>query len=216
MLLLVLPVFMLIQTGMLFSQEVDVFVEKYRRRGPDPMVSKIIEIEKKETKEEDTTDIIDTQDPTTADEPPAVAMYKRALSRHDKLARNAIIKREYEKVIRHCDEGLKELKEIKDQKNIVIPKSTLTSYEQNFVRWKRAAQEGIIQTEALDNFKKRQITLEGIIWDEIKPMVILDGNSFKQNDPYKGVRIERITSKRVDVIFMYKGRPFRYTLEFPE
>jgi hypothetical protein len=215
--LIAVPVFMLTQAGKLLGQEGEIFVEKYRKRGPDPMVSKIIEVEKKEEKIKGSEEmVIDTTGPANEDEPLELVIYKRQLSTLDRFARNAIIKREYEKVIHHCEEGIKTIKEIKEQKNIIIPQSTISSYEQNFIRWKRAAQEGIIQAEALENFKKRQITLEGIIWDEVKPIVILDGNSFKQNDPYKGVRIEKITAKRVDVIFMYKGRPFRYTLEFPE
>ena len=213
--LIAVPVFVLIQADMLLGQEPEVFVEKYRKRGPDPMVSKIIEVEKEDEKDPVET-IIDTTGPTSDDEPVESVIYRRQLSNFDKLSRNAIIKREYEKVIHHCEDGLKTIKEIREQKTITIPQSKISSYEQNFLRWKRAAQEGIVQAEALENFKKRQITLEGIIWDEVEPIAILDGGSFKQNDPYKGVRIEKITAKRVDVIFMYKGRPFRYTLEFPE
>jgi len=209
--------FLISQAGYIVGQEGESYVEKYRRRGPDPMVAKIIEMEKKADDQADDENIIDTPNiQQTDDEPKASLMYKIALNRHDKLARIAVMKREYEKVIHNCEEGLKLVKEVREQKNIMIPESTLGEYTRNFTRWKQAAREGIIAAEALDNFKKRQITLEGIIWDEAQPVVILDGNSFKENDPYKGIRIDKITQNRVDVVFIHKGRPFSYTLEFPE
>lgn len=207
--------FLILQAGFVLGQEMETYVEKYRRRGPDPMVSKIIETEEKKI-DDIPEDIIETDIDTTKDEPKVQLIYKIALNRHDKLARISVMKREYEKVIQHCEEGLKTVKEVREQKNIAIPESTLSDYTRNFTRWKQAAQEGIIAAEALENFKKRQITLEGVIWDEVKPVVILDGNSFRENDPYKGVRIDKITPSRVDVVFIHKGRPFRYTLEFPE
>jgi hypothetical protein len=192
------------------------YVKKYRRRGDDPMVSKIIEVEKENVDGNGGgPTIIDVRNPVDDDNKPGVIV-ERSLNRHETLARNAVMRREYEKVIHHCEEGLKDIKDTREQKNIIIAKSKLDNYERNFARWKRAAEEGIIQTEALENFKKRQIRLDGILWDEPQPVAILDGASFKENDPYKGVRIERISPQRVDVIFMYKGRPFRYTLEFSE
>jgi hypothetical protein len=190
-------------------------VEKYRKQGPDPMVAKIIET----VKEEGVLDIPELKDKTLKPkegETPAIAIYRRELDRQEKLAQYAIRQRDYEKVIHHCDEGLKYIKEMRETKELVVATRFINDYDRKFTRWKKAAQEGIIQREALANFKKRQIKLEGIIWDKVAPVVILDGNSFQVNDPYKGIRIENIEQKRVNVIFVYKGRPFRYTLEFPE
>jgi hypothetical protein len=210
----------LFSSAVVYGQEKDVlFVEKYRVHGRDPMVSKIVEEEKKVGTGETETEVIE-DDPTKkkpeTETEIAIAMYRRNLNRQEKLAQNATRTRDFEKVIYHCDEGLKYIKEMREQETLVVPKRFINDYERKFVRWKRAAQEGIIQREALANFKKRQIKLEGIIWDKEAPVVILDGNSFSENDPYKGVRIEKIEAKRVNVIFVYKKRPFRYTLEFPE
>jgi len=209
--------------GFLAQEAPEIIVEKYRRYGRDPMVAKIVIEEKEEAtpgEEEPGTEETVTQPQPgtegTGEEPGAVSMYKRNLNRYKTLAQRAMMRREYESVISHCEKGLKEIKDIREQKTIIISKSLLAGYERNFKRWLRAAREGIIQSEALENFKKRRIVLQGIVWDEKDPVVILDGNSFKEGDPYKGIRIEKIRPQRVDVVFLYKGRAFKYTLEFPE
>jgi hypothetical protein len=194
--------------------------ERYRIRGDDPMVSKIIK------KEEETPGLVDDglDDPIDPDDTgrgeetsAEVRMYQRRLREAKKLAQKSIRSREFEKVIFHCEEGLKTVQEISGRKELLIINPTaLKSYKRDFERWRAAAQEGIIQQEALEDFKRRQIKLEGIIWDEVKPLAILDGNSFEVNDPYKGIRVHKIEKRRVNVIFEFKGREFYYTLEFPE
>ena len=182
------------------------------------MVAKIVK--KAETK----TDIIEDPLPGIGETIPGqpetsaeVRMYQRRLREHKQLAQKAIRSREFEKVIFHCEEGIKAVEEIGSRKELlIINPNLLKTYKVDFERWKSAAQEGIIQQEALEDFKRRQIRLEGIIWDEVKPLAILDGNSFEINDPYKGIRIHQIEQKRVNIIFEFKGREFYYTLEFPE
>ena len=194
----------------------DTVFESYRVWGRDPMVSRIV-------KKSEFTEAASSNVPEPGEDPagtvdPLVSTFKKRLNENFAEAKKMIGQRQYDKVIMYCDEGLKVITEIQAQTGgvMVVPARDLESKRQEFERWKHAAQEGIIQMEALDDFKKRQIKLQGIIWDELDPIAILDGTGLKQGEPYRGVLIDKIEKGRVNVIFKFKQREFTYTLEIQE
>jgi hypothetical protein len=191
--------------------------ETYRVWGRDPMVSEIV---RKQEKPDPTTAgiAILPGDPGDAAGDPLASIFKKRLNANFAEARKMIGQRQFEKVITYCNEGLKIITEIQAQTGgvVVVPPRDLEAKRQEFERWKLAAEEGIIQVEALDDFKKRQIKLQGIIWDEVDPVAILDGTGLRQGEPYRGVQIEKIENSRVYVVFKYKQREFTFTLEITE
>lgn len=132
-------------------------------------------------------------------------------------SQKALRLREYEKVIHYSENALNLLEKIeKEEETPILSKNMIKTHKKKFRRWKDAAEEGIIRTEALEDFRKRGIVLQGIMWDEEQPIAILNGISVKEGDPFNLILIDQIRQRTVNVIFRFKEREFYYTLEFPE
>ncbi|MFH1707316.1 MAG: hypothetical protein ABIF71_05300 [Planctomycetota bacterium] len=190
--------------------------ETYRVWGRDPMVSQIVR--KQENPDAGVGTLVLPGDPGDTEGDPLALTFKKRLNANFAEARKMIGQRQFAKVIMYCEEGLKIITEIQAQTGgvVMVPPRELETKRQEFERWKRAALEGIIQMEALEDFQKRQIKLQGIIWDEVDPIAILDGTGLRQGEPYRGVQVEKIENGRVNVIFKYKQREFTFTLEITE
>jgi hypothetical protein len=204
------------------KEEKKVMFMKYRKWGRDPMVSIIVKEKNTLTPGSGTTGGTPLTPGIDGDDDESGArremqMLTRRIKDHRAEAMKAIRQRDFQRVLLHCSEGSKAVEEMEGKTKFrTLTQQQLKDYAREFKRWEFAAREGIIQKEALEDFKKRNITLQGIIWDDSEPVCILDGNAFTEKSPYMGVMIDKIGKRSVNVIFKFKEREFYYTLEFPK